>query len=125
MIKIPEPTTPLQLPMPWRRLRYNLECIGWTQGEASRRLRIDDSTLRQMCTGKRPIPDKVAIWTETLVAIHRALPEPHEWTPTGKWSDPSNYPMPEFDPDPEPGRAFWLKHDRADLPRAVEMAEGE
>jgi hypothetical protein len=43
MNRPPEPKTPLTLPIPWRRLRYNLSCIGWSQGELARRVRLAEA----------------------------------------------------------------------------------
>lgn len=96
-MRIPEPKTELTLPCPWRRLRYNLECIGWSQNELARRIRLDDSGVRQMCRGAREIPDDVAIWVEQLAAVHRALWEPPLWEADGKSAQ--RFYVPEFDPD--------------------------
>jgi transcriptional regulator with XRE-family HTH domain len=93
------PATPLTLPMPWRRLRYNLWCIGWSQGELARRARLDESTIRQMCRGARRCPDELAVWVEQLAAIHRALWEPPVWEPTGKASETFMAPDPNDNPD--------------------------
>jgi hypothetical protein len=41
----PEPKTALSLPLPWRRLRYYLWCIGWSPGELAA-LEKADSDVR-------------------------------------------------------------------------------
>lgn len=94
-----EPKTPLTLPIPWRRMRYNLWCIGWSQGELARRARLDESTIRQICRGARRCPNELAIWVEQLAAIHRALWQPPDWIPTGVSADKWMQPDPRDDPD--------------------------
>lgn len=80
------PTTPLTLPIPIGRFRYNLWCIGWTSADLSRRLRLDESSTRRMARGEKRVPNNVAIFTEQLAAIHRALWEPVGWAPSGQSS---------------------------------------
>jgi transcriptional regulator with XRE-family HTH domain len=95
----PEPKTPLTLPIPWRRLRYNLWCIGWSQNELARRARLNDSTVRAICRGARRCPDALAIHVERLAKIHRAMWEPAGWDPVGKSARAYMMPDPDDDPD--------------------------
>jgi transcriptional regulator with XRE-family HTH domain len=80
-------------------MRYNLWCIGWSQGELARRVRLDESTIRQICRGARRCPDDVAVWVEQLARIHRALWEPPTWVPIGVSSLKYLQPDPRDDPD--------------------------
>jgi hypothetical protein len=95
----PEPKAALSLPIPWRRLRYNLWCIGWSQGELARRARLNESSIRQMCSGAKRCPDALAIHVERLAAIHRAMWEPPEWDPAGRSSFHFMKPPEGDDPD--------------------------
>lgn len=118
-MRIPEPPTELTLPMNWRRLRYNLHCIGWTIGQLARRARIDEGSARQMCRGERSIPDPLARWTESLAAMHRAMSEPFEWEPKGRDGKPSKAALawrpPVLDTSTDPTPA---SHDYEDEPLA-------
>jgi hypothetical protein len=75
----PEPPMPLSLPMQGPRLDWCLEVVGWTRGELRRRLKLGDNTVKEWLSGKRNIPTPVAIWMETLAAMHMALPAPYFW----------------------------------------------
>jgi hypothetical protein len=64
------------VPLQAERLQWLLEVIGWSRGELARRLDIADSFAAQMCEGKRKIPNRAAVWLETLAAIHLSMPKP-------------------------------------------------
>ena len=122
-----EPTRPLTLPIPYRRLRYNLWCIGWTSGELARRLRLDESSTRKMLRGDKRCPNEVAILTEQLAGIHRALWEPAGWAPAGRSSLRYMELPPDCDPDdtavaPEPVTVY-LPEEHPDSPHRAAAAE--
>lgn len=94
-----EPTTPLTLPIPIGRLRYNLWCIGWSANELAHRLRLDESSTRRMVRGDKAVPNEVAIFTEQLAVIHRCLWEPVGWRPFGQASLRFMEPPENCDPD--------------------------
>jgi transcriptional regulator with XRE-family HTH domain len=61
------------------RLRWCLERIGWSRQELARRLTINESTVAHMVQGKRFIPNRLAIWVDTLANLMIALPRPYLW----------------------------------------------
>jgi plasmid maintenance system antidote protein VapI len=92
-------------PMTAERLSWCLDQLGWSRLELSRRLSVSEGTAANMVNGKRHIPNRVAIWIETLVSVTVALPGPYLWQPGAKigsdrhsagvaqlesgWSDPA------------------------------------
>lgn len=77
----PPPPVPFDLPYPNARLCWALDVIGWTQRELSRRVHVGERTARDWCSGRRPIPDDLARWIETLAAVVMSLPLPFNWRP--------------------------------------------
>lgn len=75
----PEESEPFLLPMSKDRLRWNLECIGWSPGELARRLDVNERSMLNWLSGKKVIPDRVAVWIETVRALITALPAPPFW----------------------------------------------
>jgi plasmid maintenance system antidote protein VapI len=53
-----------------------LKEIGWTAGEAARRLNISPKTMRDMATGRRPIPERIGAWLQAVAAMMRTAPPP-------------------------------------------------
>jgi transcriptional regulator with XRE-family HTH domain len=78
-VKYPKAPAPFSVPMDHRRLKWCLEVIGWSRNELARRLDVSESTAAQMVQGKRNIPNRPAVWLETLASIHLALPKPYLW----------------------------------------------
>lgn len=76
---LPRPPGKFSLPMTHERLNWCLDVLGWSRGELARRLDISDSTAGQMTTGKRNIPNRMAVWLETLAQMQRAMPAPFFW----------------------------------------------
>ncbi len=123
----PEPETKLTLPIPFRRLRYNLWCIGWTSGELARRLRVDESSIRSMLRGAKRAPDEVAIFVEQLATIHRTLWEPVGWEPAGRSSLKYMEVPGESDPDDTevapPHTRMYLPREHPDAPGSTNIHE--
>jgi hypothetical protein len=61
------------------RLRECLEALGWSQGRASTMIGCSDRLVRLWAAGREPIPEPVAVWLETLAAVHEANPPPVGW----------------------------------------------
>jgi len=76
---LPPAPGPFTLPMTTERMNWCLDAIGWSVGELSRRLDISDASARQMTTGKRFIPYRVAVWLETLAQMMMSIPQPFLW----------------------------------------------
>ena len=83
----PEEPEPLSLPMSKERLGWNLECIGWGPAELARRLDVDERNVSRWLQGKKELPDRVAVWIETLRGIIMALPTPTLWPDTADLID--------------------------------------
>jgi transcriptional regulator with XRE-family HTH domain len=60
--------------------RNALADIGWSQKELARRLDSNESNIRQMARGYRPIPDVLATWLVGLAALLG------DWAPPPKWN---------------------------------------
>jgi transcriptional regulator with XRE-family HTH domain len=57
------------------RLRECISLPGWSLRELARRLGMDDGSVRQMGSGKRPIHDAVGEWLERVEAAWLPLSE--------------------------------------------------
>jgi plasmid maintenance system antidote protein VapI len=61
-------------------MRVLLEEIGWGSNELARRLGINQRSVRDMLTGRRPVPDNLSGWLEQIAAAIRAVPAlPDGW----------------------------------------------
>lgn len=67
------------VPMSAARFRYCLAVIGWTAGELSRRLLMDEASVRQMARSARPVPDPLAAWLERVAQLVLSDPAPAGW----------------------------------------------
>jgi transcriptional regulator with XRE-family HTH domain len=67
------------IPMTAERLRWCMAAVGWSRGELARRLNINESTVAHMVQGKRFIPNRIAIWLDTLANVVLSMPTPHLW----------------------------------------------
>jgi len=67
------------IPMTAERLNWCLETIGWSRSVLAERLDIEGTTVARMCQGKSGIPNRVAVWIDTLAKIVLAVPVPHLW----------------------------------------------
>lgn len=79
MFRPPEPPVPMSLPYRGARMAWAIGIIGWDNNQFADRLGMSKGSMRQMLTDKRFIPDILALWLETLVAVHLALPKPITW----------------------------------------------
>ena len=53
-----------------------LRKIGWSAREFAGRLRCDETTVRRMLAGRRPIPPDLARWAERAARWHETWPVP-------------------------------------------------
>jgi transcriptional regulator with XRE-family HTH domain len=61
-------------------MRELLEQIGWSSNELARRLGINQRSVGDYRSGKRPIPDNLASWLRAMAAAVRAMPaQPENW----------------------------------------------
>lgn len=58
------------------RLIEFLAILGWSQRSLSRRLGRKDALVRNWLNGAVPVPCKVLVWLQTLVAFHQDNPPP-------------------------------------------------
>jgi transcriptional regulator with XRE-family HTH domain len=78
MLEFPDPPE-FSIPMTAERLRWCLDVIGWSKNEFANRLTVSHTTGAQWANGRRNIPNRVAIWIDSLAQVHLALPEPYLW----------------------------------------------
>lgn len=57
------------------RLRACIALPGWSLRELARRTSEDDGTVRQMGSGKRPVPNDLAAWLERVAGAWEPLSE--------------------------------------------------
>lgn len=70
---------PPGLPMSAERLAWLLWIIGSSPNELARRLDIAPETARQMRSGRRNVPNRVALWLEGLAELHLQYWQPEGW----------------------------------------------
>lgn len=76
-----EPPDDFTLPLSAAHLRWQMEMVGWSDGELAGRLNVDESKVYAWRRAKSNIPNHVAVWLETLAYIVTSIPMPIGWQP--------------------------------------------
>jgi transcriptional regulator with XRE-family HTH domain len=76
-----EPPDGFTLPLSSVHLAWQLDMIGWSDGELARRLNVAPNKVSRWRLGKSNIPNQVALWLETLACIVTSIPNPIGWCP--------------------------------------------
>jgi transcriptional regulator with XRE-family HTH domain len=76
-----EPPDGFTLPLSSAHLAWQLDMIGWSDGELARRLNVAPTKVSKWRRGKSNIPNQVALWLETLAQMVTSIPNPIGWCP--------------------------------------------
>jgi hypothetical protein len=78
----PEAPCEFTLPPTRERIVWLMDVMGWGASELARRLNCRKDTVEKWRSGKSIMPDRCAIWLESLASIILALPQPYFWQNT-------------------------------------------
>ena len=60
-------------------MKWALGVIGWSPNRCADRIGMGRSSIAQMLTGKRFIPETLGEWLETLAKLHLTFSKPLGW----------------------------------------------
>jgi hypothetical protein len=77
--EVPEEPGEFSLPLSGARLQWQLEVLGWSQGELARRLDLRPTKVTQWANGSSFPPNRVGIWLEMLARSMVWNAQPPMW----------------------------------------------